>query len=148
MFIDEEQELSKIADFLAATAGCIKSTIRMILERAGCNVIEHGDKFNLYFEVRYGENCAHFFLQNLYLEIATRDRDARPLQFDEKLNDYSYFLSKASFVIRSKLEILLKLLKCNDVNKTIDEIYEKFKGERIFIEKVGKSRRKNGFCPN
>jgi hypothetical protein len=138
MYIDEEKELNKIADFLAATSGCIKSTVRMILERAGCNVIEHGHKFNLYFEVRYGKNCAHFFLQNLYLEIATRDRDARPLQFDDKLKDFSYFVRKTMFVIQSKLKVLLELLTNHDMDKAIEKVFNDFGEGRIVIHKLPK----------
>jgi len=141
-------DINKVAAFLSATEKVIAEIVRQLLVRFGCNVSAKGQGLELQYDVLCSDMKATLYFRNLYLEIATIDRDADPLQFDEKLSDYSYFLSKASFIIRSKLEILLKLLKSEDVNKTIDEIYEEFKGERIFIEKVGKIRRKNGTCTN
>jgi hypothetical protein len=144
----DDIESNKIAAFLTVTGKVIAEIVRLLLVRFGCRVSVKGQGLELQYDVACGDMKATLYFRNLYLEIATLDRDADPLQFDEKLSDYTYFLSKASFVIRSKLEILLKLLKSEDVNKTIDEIYDEFKGERIFIEKVGKIRRKNGSCPN
>jgi hypothetical protein len=141
-------ESSKVAAFLAATGSIIAEIVKQLLVKFGCRVLAKGQGLELQYDVTCRDMKATLYFRNLFLEIATVDRDADLLQFDEKLNDYGYFLSKASFVIKSKLEILLKLLKSEDVNKTIDEIYEEFKGERIFIEKVGKLRRKNGTCPN
>ena len=141
-------DTNKVAVFLSATGKVIAEIVRQLLVRFGCKVSARGEGLELQYDVFCEDMKATLYFRNLYLEIATVDRDTDPLQFDEKLSDYSYFLSKASFVIRSKLEILLKLLKSDDVNKTIDEIYDEFKGERIFIEKVGKLRRKNGPCPN
>jgi hypothetical protein len=114
----------------------------------GCEVVINGQGLELRYEVSYGDMKAVFFFRNLYLEIATVDRDVEPLQFDEKLRDYYYFVSKASFIIKSKLEILLKLLKSDNTDKTIDEIFTEFNGERIFIEKLDNLRRKNGTNPN
>ena len=147
-FNEDCTDTNKVATFLSATGKVIAEIVRLLLVRFGCEVLANGQGLELQYNVACGDMKATLYFRNLYLEIATIDRDAEPLQFDEKLSDYSYFLSKASFVIRSKLEILLKLLKSDDVNKTIDEIYDEFKGERIFIEKVGKLRRKNGTCPN
>ncbi len=141
-------DANKVTAFLSATGKVIAEIVKQVLVKFGCKVSARGDGLELQYDVACGDMKATMYFRNLYLEIATVDRDAEPLQFDEKLRDYSYFLSKASFVIKSKLEILLKLLKSEDVNKTIDEIYNEFKGERIFIEKVGKSRRKNGTNPN
>jgi len=141
-------DTNKVAAFLSATEKVIAEIVRQLLVRFDCKVSVKGQGLELQYDVACGDMKATLFFRNLYLEIATLDRDAEPLQFDEKLSDYTYFLSKASFIIRSKLEILLKLLKSDDINRTIDDIYEEFKGERIFIEKVGKLRRKNGACSN
>lgn len=141
-------ENHKIATFLSATAQAIEEIVSKLLAMCGCEVLASGQGLKLQYDVTYDGIKAVFYFRNLFLEIATVDRDAEPLQFDEKLRDYRYFVSKASFIIKSKLEILLKLLKSKDTDKTIDEIFAEFNGERILIEKVNNPGRKNGTNPN
>jgi len=137
-------ETGKIAVFLSATAQVITETVKKLLIMCGYEVVVNGQGLELRYEVSFGDMKAVFYFRNLYLEIATVDRDAEPLRFDEKLRDHYYFVSKASFIIKSKLDILLKLLKSDDTDKTIDEIFTEFNGERIIIEKLDNLRRKNG----
>ena len=135
----EETENIRIAQFLSATSDFIKGAVRKILMMAGCKIVEQGNGLNSCYEIRYKDNKACLFFRNLYLEIATKDRDVEPLEFDERLRDYEYFLSKTSHVIKSKLEILLKFLRSTDTEKTIDDIFKEFSGERIIIEKVDRA---------
>src|SRR4030042_1308576 len=91
----------RIAFFLSATAAIITEMGRRLLVVHGCGVQANGEGLELSLDVVYGEKKAVFYFRNLYLEIATVDRDAEPLQFDEKLRDYRHFLSKTSHVIKS-----------------------------------------------
>ena len=62
-----------------------------------------------------------FQLHNLFLEIATQDRDAEMLMFDERLKDLNYFLEKSSKLINSKLRILQLLLQKDNVDTALEE---------------------------
>jgi negative regulator of replication initiation len=144
MQLREFDGTSKIAGFLSATGHVIADIVRRLLVMHDCEVTANGEAMELEYDVTYGDKKAVLYFRNLYLEIATVDRDAEPLQFDEKLCDYHYFVSKASHVIKSKLEILIRLLKSENTDKTVDEIFTEFDGERIIIEKMDNIRRKNG----
>jgi len=146
--IQDCPETHKIADFLSANEQVITEIVKKLLIMCNCDVLTNGQGLELRFYLSFGETKAVFYFRNLFLEIATIDRDADPLQFDDKLHDYHYFMSKASFIIKSKLEILLRLLKSDDTDKTIDEIFNEFNGERIIIEKIENRRRKNGTDQN
>jgi hypothetical protein len=141
-------ETHKIAAFLSANEQIISEIVKKLLIMCDCNVVTSGQGLELRFDLSFGDMKAVFYFRNLFLEIATVDRDAEPLQFDEKLHNYHYFVSKASFIIKSKLEILLRLLKSDDTDKTIDEIFNEFNGERIIIKKMDNLRGKNGTDQN
>jgi len=144
MQIEEAREIIKTANFLAATAHFIEAVVKGILEMAGCEIAKHGEALELRYDVKHGDKTTSLFFRNLYLEIATVDRDAERLEFDERLRDYAYFLSKTSSVVKSRLEILLKMLYSEDTDKTIDEIFNDFKGGRLYIERLGDSSRSKG----
>ena len=148
MLTAESAELAKIARFLGVLAPFIQETVKRSLVASGFEVVASGKGFNLSYDIRHEDKRAVFYFRNMYLEIATIDRDTEPLQFDERLGDYRYFLSKTFNVIKSKLDILHKLLKSKDTDKTIDEIFAEFNGGRILIEKVENPRRKNGTNPS
>jgi hypothetical protein len=148
MLTADSEELAKIARFLTVLAPFIQETVKRPLIASGFEVVASGEGFDLSYDIRHEDKRAVFYFRNMYLEIATVDRDAEPLKFDERLGDYRYFLSKTFEVIKSKLDILLKLLKSTDTDKTIDEIFAEFNGGRVLIEKVNKPGRKNGSNPN
>ena len=135
----EERELIKIAQFCSATSEFIKDVVKGILETAGGEVTEQSKGLNLCYDIQYEGKKACLFFRNLYLEIATKDRDAEPLEFDEKLSDFDYFLVKTKNVIYLKLKMLLELLKSDDIDKTIENILRDFDRGRIFIRKPSKS---------
>lgn len=143
MLIGEDELLQrmKIAGFLVATAETFAATIRRLLLMCGCEVSAFGENLDLRYEIGYHGRVAVLYFRNLYLEIATVDRDAEPLEFDEKLRDFGYFSSKAVHVIKSKLTPLMQMLEATDLDETIGEILENFSGERIVVEKT---RRENG----
>lgn len=132
----KEIEIIKIAQFLSATSGFIKEIVKMILEKVGCEVTEKGEGLNLCYEIQYKDNKASLFFQNLYLDIATKDRDAEPLEFDENLNDFRYFLVKTLSAISLRLKPIVKLLRSDDADKAIENILNDFNDGRIMIQKL------------
>ena len=89
---------------------------------------------DLTFSISAGEAQVKFFLHNLFLEIATVDRDEEPLRFDERLKDFGFFLSKTADLIQSKLRILLHLMEEEDVEGAIKKIQADAAGyERVRI---------------
>lgn len=63
-----------------------------------------------------------FYLHNLFLEIATVDRDENPLRFDENLRDFDYFLAKTARVVESKLNVLFHVFSKEDIDAAIESI--------------------------
>ena len=139
MQIDEEKEIVKVAQFLAATSGFIKEIVKAILQTAGCEITVQGDGLNLCYEIQYNGKKACLFFQNLYLDIATKDREAEPPEFDGKLADLNYFLAKVRNATHSRLKTILTLLKADDTDRAIEDILKNFDGGRIFIQKLSKS---------
>lgn len=117
-----DQEGTKIASFLVVSTPFIARWVKGALESYGYQVKEEGAGLDLTFVVVKGEAEVKFFLHNLFLEIATVDRDEEPLRFDERLLDFSYFLSKSAQLIRSKLRILLHLMEGKDIEDAIRRI--------------------------
>jgi len=77
---------------------------------------------DLTFSISAGEAQVKFFLHNLFLEIATVDRDEDPLRFDERLRDFDFFLCKTADLIQSKLRILLHLMEEEDIEAAVKKI--------------------------
>ena len=132
----KEMEIIKIAEFLSAASCFIKELVKLILEKAGCEVTEKGEGLNLCYEIQYKDNKASLFFQNLYLDIATKDREAKPPEFDENLNDFRYFLVKAMKAINLRVKPIVKLLRSDDADKAIENILNDFNDGRIMIQKL------------
>lgn len=62
------------------------------------------------------------FLQNLFLEIATKDRDTKLLEFDEKLVDFKYFLFKTTKVVKAKLNPILVMMRQESPEKAMEKV--------------------------
>ena len=69
-----------------------------------------------------GDKETVFYLYNLFLEIATVDRDEIPLRFDGRLVNFDYFIEKTIRLTESKLKILFQLFGEEDVEKVIRSI--------------------------
>jgi hypothetical protein len=132
--MDKDQEAIKIAGFLTVAAPIITRLARMVLEGHGYQVKEEGTGLELALSISTGHGEVRFFLRNLFLEIATLDRDEEPLRFDEDLLDFGYFLSKTADLIRSKLKLLLHLLETESVEEACRKIQADSAGyERVRI---------------
>jgi len=132
--MDKDQEAIKIAGFLAVAAPIIPRLARMVLESHRYQVREEGAGLELVLSISTGHGEVRFFLRNLFLEIATLDRDEEPLRFDQDLLDFGYFLSKTADLIRSKLKLLLHLLETESVEEACKKIQADSAGyERVRI---------------
>jgi len=132
--MDKDQEAVKIAGFLTVAAPTITRLARMVLESHRYQVREEGAGLELVLSISTGHGEVRFFLRNLFLEIATLDRDEEPLRFDQDLLDFGYFLSKTADLVRSKLKLLLHLLETESVEEACKKIQADSAGyERVRI---------------
>ncbi|MGA2916606.1 MAG: hypothetical protein ABSE89_11330 [Sedimentisphaerales bacterium] len=125
--MQNQEEIAKINHFLSAILPVIVRSMKTFLQTAGLEVEEKGCGLDTAFLIKAGEKETEFYLHNLFLEIATIDRDEIPLRFDEKLQDFDYFAAKSAKLIDSKLRILFELLSQDDVDKVIDNISQQAK---------------------
>ena len=127
-------EIGKINNFLSLVSPVVVDILKTILQTLCCDVREEGSGLDLTFHIKSEGKEVRFFLNNLLLEIATVDRDEDPLQFDENLRDFNYFLRKAAHVMESKLNVLFQLFGQDDVEAAIENITKDAKQyERIRI---------------
>jgi len=132
--MDKDQEAIKIAGFLTVAAPTITRLAKMVLESRRYQVREEGAGLELVLAISTGHGEVKFYLRNLFLEVATLDRDEEPLRFDEDLLDFGYFLSKTADLIRSKLRLLLHLLETESVEEACKKIQADSAGyERVRI---------------
>jgi len=130
-------EIEKINNFLSLVSPVVVAIVKTILQTLGCDVREEGSGLDLAFHIKSEGKEVRFFLNNLLLEIATIDRDEDPLQFDENLRDFNYFLRKTAHVVESKLNVLFQLFGQDDIEAAIENITKDAKQyERIRIWKV------------
>jgi len=130
-------EITKINHFLSSVSPVVVAIVKTILQTLGCDVREEGSGLDLAFHIKSEGKEVQFFLNNLLLEIATVDRDEDPLQFDENLRDFDYFLRKTAHVVESKLNVLFQLFGQDDIEAAMENITKDAKQyERIRIWKV------------
>ena len=96
----------------------------MLCQSTGAKVREQGRGLDLSLLIKSGKKKTKFFLHNLFLEIATVDRDDDPLRFDERLRDFDFFLAKMTRLAQNKLKIIFHLLLEEDVDAAIFGIDE------------------------
>jgi hypothetical protein len=135
--MQDQKEIERINRFLCRMLPVITEIVKTILQSLNCQVIQKGHGLDLVFSIKAGKKEAEFYLHNLFLEIVTIDRDEDPLQFDENLRDFNYFLRKTAHVVESKLNVLFQLFGQDDVEAAIENITKDAKQyERIRIWKV------------
>jgi len=127
-------EITKINKFLSMVSPIVFGQIKMIFQSVGLQVDEKGLGADFLFIIKSGEKEIQFSPYNLLLEIATINRDKTPLEFDENLRDFEFFLAKTARLTQSKLNILFKLLAEDGVEKAVNNICQDAKQyERIRI---------------
>jgi len=119
--LDDEKKINRVLNFCY---GLVPRIVKSILLRAGFTVSERGEGLGLVFEIKLARSSlgAEFYFHNLFLEIATKDRDAELLEFDERLVDLGYFPSKTLRMVESKLRPLLLVISEKNVGKGIEKM--------------------------
>lgn len=120
--MQSQEEISKINYFLSAILPIVVRSVKTVLQSTGLEVEEKGRGLDIAFHIKSGKREADFLLHNLLLEIATIDRDETPLRFDERLNDFDYFLAKTARLTQSKLNILGHFLSEENPESAIEKI--------------------------
>jgi len=120
--MQNQNEIAKINYFLCVVSPIIVGHMKMLCQSTGAKVREQGRGLELSLLIKSGKKKIKFFLHNLFLEIATVDRDDDPLRFDERLREFDFFLAKMTRIARNKLKILFHLLLEEDVDAAIENI--------------------------
>jgi len=120
--MQDKKEIEKINRFLCMVIPVITEIVKTIFQSLDCEVNQRGHGLDLVFSIKYEEKVAEFYLHNLFLEIATIDRDEEPLRFDKGLRDFDYFLAKTACTVASKLNVLFHLFGEEDVDRAIENI--------------------------
>jgi len=137
----QNRDKIQITRFLCMVSPIVAEIVRTILKSFDWQLSEDGKGLDLAFYIKSGEKEAKFFIHNLFLEIATQDRDEELLRFDEKLCDFDYFLAKTTRLIQSKLNILLRVLGEENVDKAVESICQDAKKyNRIRIWRIDQNK--------
>jgi hypothetical protein len=135
--MQDQKEIERINRFLCMVLPVVTEIVKTILQSLDYEVIQKGHGLDLVFSIKAGKKEAEFYLHNLFLEIATVDRDEEPLRFDENLRDFNYFLAKTARLVVSKLNVLFHFFGEDDLDAAIENITKDAKQyERIRIWKV------------
>jgi hypothetical protein len=122
---------------IAASWRNIVESISEYLTGIGSKVAMKGEGMDCLLRIEKGEKKIDFLLANTLLEIATIDRDDKPLRFDRKLLDGEYGNRKTIEVVQSKLAVLLPLIIDDDDGEVAIEKVKNLKGyERIIILQI------------
>ncbi len=133
--MQNQNETEKIKQFLSIVSSIIAGHVRLMFQATGAKVRQHGRGLNMTLSIKSGKKEVSFSLQNLFLEIATIDRDEQPLRFDEKLRDFDFFLDKMLRSACSKTRILFQLLLEQDVDiatEGISQNRERYEGFSVY----------------
>ena len=135
--VNEKQELERIGQFLALVAPSTVRCLIAFLESNSLRVREEGSGLDLALRIETPDGEVQFFLHNLFLEIATVDRDQNPLRFDERLLEPGFFAGKTARVVESKLRLLSCLLRRKSFDEAVQDIEALAKDyERVRIWRI------------
>ena len=112
----------KINHFLQAVTPIVVDLVQAILKSTDWQIERKGKGLDTSFSIKAGDKETVFYLHNLFLEIASIDRDQNPMRFDERLRDFDYFIEKTIRLTESKLKILFQLFGQDDIDKAIKDI--------------------------
>jgi hypothetical protein len=119
----------------------ILCSTKSFLQAAGLKVEEENYGMDTTLHIKSGKKEIALYMGNLFLEVATVDRDERPLRFDERLCRFDYFIDKVSRAVLSKLKILFILLGHEDIDEAMESITDLAADyERIRIVKLDNLR--------
>jgi len=127
----------------------VKGCVQHILEKQGYSCEKKGKGWEEFFEITTkittkgkSDMTGQFFLHNLYLEIATKDRDDEQLEWDRRLSNSSLFHKKVITKIDEKIRPLLISLSTNNPDKLREKLRKlaKDEGFRMRIAVFDKSK--------
>ncbi len=124
MKFKKEKDRQQIEKFLNLAGDLITGIVRRILLEKRFKVKEKGEGLALVFETHKDNSSlrAEFHFHNLFLEIATKDRDAEALEFDERLVDSGYSLFKTLRLVESKIKTLLLVMSEENPRDGIEKV--------------------------
>lgn len=138
-----EEDRIKIENVLRVAYKFVPSVVKKILEHEGFEAEKQGEGLELSYRVRGRDGLsAVFCLHNLFLEIATKDRDDEPLEFDEELSSFNFFMLKTTKVMETKLKLFVAILK-NGPDMTPEEM-KKIVPEGTTIKMIKFDKSKTG----
>ena len=108
--MQNQNETERINQFLNIASPTIVGQLRLMFQSIGVKVHQRGRGLEMTLVIKSGDKEIRFLVQNLFLEIATVDSKEKPPRFDEKVQDYNFFLDKTLSYARSKVKILFQLL--------------------------------------
>ncbi len=108
--MQNQNETEKINQFLNIASPTIVGQLRLMFQSIGVKVHQRGRGLEMTLIIKSSDKEIRFLVQNLFLEIATVDSKKKPPRFDEKVQDYNFFLDKTLSSVRSKVKILFHLL--------------------------------------
>jgi len=108
--MQNQEEAQKINQFLSIVSPTIVGQVRLMFQSTGAKIRQCGHGLEVVLLIESGKKEIRFSLQSLFLEIATVDSKEKPPRFDEKVQDYNFFLDKTLSSARSKTKILFQLL--------------------------------------
>lgn len=116
----------------AFSSSIVHECVEQILESKGFSYEKRKKGWEEFYEIKAKDKSdvkVEFFLHNLYLEIATKDRDLEPLEWDSRLLDFSFFRKKIADVISSKIRPLLIAFSTDDAKKLDERLTKLAKNE-------------------
>ena len=108
--MQNQNETERINQFLNIASPTIVGQLRLMFQSIGVKVHQRGRGLEMTLVIKSSDKEIRFLVQNLLLEIATVDSKEKPPRFDEKVQDYNFFLDKTLSSARSKVKILFQLL--------------------------------------
>lgn len=135
------EDTKNISCFFQVALPIVVGVVKTFLRSSEFQIRKEGFGFDMAFSIKCGEKEIRFYLHNLFMEIATVDRDEEPIRFDGNLRDFDYFLAKMARVIESKLKILFRLLAEENPDIALEKITQMAKDyQRIRIIKLDQSK--------
>ena len=148
-------ESHKISMFLVKAAPLIMTLLEMTFRHYGIGFTRGGKGLSMKYDLKKGKLSSKMFLNNLFLEVATVDRDSNPLRYDHRLNSFQFFMNRVKDVINSKLAVLLPLMdgkspeEAGKIAKKLHPDYERFVMKMVDqdLSEEMKKKIKDGFMP-
>lgn len=150
-------EFEKIDRCIKKIAPLVLATLQSVFKEHGMAYELTGKGSDLKYTLKKGPIECSMFLRNLFLEIATIDRDTTPLYYDTRCDNPEFLAKRMYDIVGSKLAPLLPLMSGTDPSQ-IEKIawqshpnYERFRVtllKDIPMSKAMLRKIEQGFMPD